>query len=73
VVRSYGRAVAKIVCASGMTLKCNTQRAHPLGASALTGWVQFDSDYSDGDEASLLFLKVRSLLHYAAPNRHGYC
>jgi hypothetical protein len=39
----------------GTTLKCNTQRAYPLGASALTGWVQFDSDYSDGDGASPLF------------------
>ncbi len=42
------------VCYS-MTLECNTQRARSLGASALTGWVQFDSDYSDGDEASPIF------------------
>ena len=43
-----------------MTLKCNTQRARTLGASALTVWLQFDSDYSDGDEASLHFFKVRT-------------
>jgi hypothetical protein len=46
----------------GITLKCNTQRAHTLGASALNVWVQFDSDYSDGDEASTLFFKVRTLI-----------
>ncbi len=45
----------------GMTLECNTQRAYTLGASAFTVWVQFDSDYSDGDEASPLFFKVRTL------------
>jgi hypothetical protein len=44
----------------GMALKCNTQRAHTLEASAATVWAQFDSDYSDGDEASPLFSKVRT-------------
>jgi len=53
---SYGRAVAKIVCAlRSMTLKCNTQRASFSFTSVSGRRVQFDSDYSVEDGAPPLF------------------
>ena len=55
-----------------MTLKCNTQRAHVLDISVFNRWVQFDSDYSDGDDASQLFSTCQ-----LNPSSHdfklGYC
>lgn len=49
---TYGRAVAKIVCAACMILECNTQRAILLVTFVAGGEVQFDSDYSEEDGAS---------------------
>lgn len=68
---SYGRVIAKIVCATARHLSAIRGVLVPWSLVAL-GQVQFDSDYSVEDDASPIFSqKVRDSILFALEK--GYC
>ena len=68
---SYGRAVAKIVCPSSGGRHFSAIRSVSLSSLKGEAVAQFDSDYSGGEGASLLFQFRYVNLLLTGPERKG--